>query len=47
MHLQLKLRLANDETLKRYLASRVKDFAAANASLAARLQALEEAYGRA
>jgi hypothetical protein len=47
MHLQLKLRVANDDTLKRHLASRLKDSTLLNTSLSQRLSQLEEAYQRA
>jgi spindle assembly abnormal protein 6 len=47
MHLQLKLRVANDETLKRHLASRLKDSTQLNTALTHRLSQLEEAYQRA
>jgi hypothetical protein len=44
MHLQLRLRLANDETLKRHLASRLKDSMLLTQQLTARLSSLEESY---
>jgi len=47
MHLMLKLRLANDETLKRHLASRLKDATHLTTSLTQRVSQLEDAYQRA
>jgi transcriptional regulatory protein LevR len=47
IHLSLKLRQANDDTLKRHLAARLKDFTAQNTQLSTRLVTLEEAYTRA
>lgn len=45
-HLRLKFRKGNDEAIKRYLASKLKDATQSNKDLTERSTGLEQAYAR-
>lgn len=45
-HLNLRLKVGNDEALKKYLAGKLKEYKELNESLKTNVESLNEAYGK-